>query len=1184
MRTPRCPRCLNAGRHLGADRYICETSVWRDEDSDFTGRCGPYTADGAITLDGDPFGLRSVAKVPLPPELEYVWYGRGGQAAVLGVRGADGKKLRDPVVKVACVDAAARAGDAQPLAREALVLRYLHARATGDSEVSRTLLRELLDFQQPLRSAPGANVLEAFAARTAPVEQAAPWPAFRGHGTALAGRLHYIVMEGIGGDELLSAAGRLEDFLPRTIGFWAYVQAARRLARAVAMLHGEGLVHGDIKPSNVLYETGEVVLVDLGAAAVWLPGLVPARARFVTPGYAPERPELDLSPAWDVHCLGRTLLRIRPRPEDLPELEQGLAARMEGDLLRPMTAREPMARPSMDRICEWLERIELELDGHARGTPSRVRDYLASFQDLLGPRAAAAGIGHDPLLCAPLSLVNQRQGALALEQVFSACAQPVVAIIGDSGAGKTIMLRRIWGQGIRALLAEHSLMAEQAVAPAIPFAERGCEVPVYLRMGEDLWRPWQRERKRVLDIAACVAERFPELAGVAIGSGKTRWLLLLDGLDQVPQADRAEILEALTRWLETVVGSGVRCLVTSRASGWPGWPGSSFGELALAPLAGESLEAFVRAHEKALGRGLDTRRLLRDLERDSRLLQSASSPGFCAMLCRYHATEGAPPAGVAAVYEEATGRAIRRLSPAAWVDPAIMRRIAIWLAYTLLDGAGARCWSRRSLRGRLVEMLEQAQPAEDVLACCTITFDDVEEMLASMPGKPGVPQELAAFPRQRQLVLLARHLLEQLTNAAGVLVRVSERTSGFIDPGWQAFLASAHVQAVVDASAPAPRREVLRGLARRCGFDVAAHRFDVSYEGFLLFVAEAQRDSTFIDALWRVNKSLALQAYAVSSVEARPGSIIDRLLQLEQRLDVPRLRDLRHFGTVDWNDLLATTTAATIDEAFFRGDPASGREGLVPAAEDVSLPDGRTVRLVREDGTALYFISRCLECLDGGPESWSRRLVAGLFARDLDVLPGVDPVTGEALWVPVTPDSGDDNQHGGVLVYAYPVTCAAYELLDPYHERPPWQTGGEHPVVLVTFVEALMWAWRNGYNLPTVGEWSSAAWRVPRCVRANGTIDLGRAWFDQAGTSPVRDESGFPARPAGAAVFAGGRIYDLHGNVWEWCHGNSDKRIKPACGGSWDADARFISGGLKEQYTPANRLDRIGFRVIRRRP
>lgn len=108
------------------------------------------------------------------------------------------------------------------------------------------------------------------------------------------------------------------------------IAVLRDALAALSALHREGIVHGDIKPSNLMLKrTGDAKLVDIGSAFEWAPGAV---ALTCTPSYAaPEAMEgAGESPQSDLASLGYLLVEmlagVRPFGS-LQDRDQLLAAK-----------------------------------------------------------------------------------------------------------------------------------------------------------------------------------------------------------------------------------------------------------------------------------------------------------------------------------------------------------------------------------------------------------------------------------------------------------------------------------------------------------------------------------------------------------------------------------------------------------------------------------------------------------------------------------------------------------------------------------------------------------------------------------------------------------------------------------------------------------------------------------------
>ena len=119
-------------------------------------------------------------------------------------------------------------------------------------------------------------------------------------------------------------------------------------------------------------------------------------------------------------------------------------------------------------------------------------------------------------------------------------------------------------------------------------------------------------------------------------------------------------------------------------------------------------------------------------------------------------------------------------------------------------------------------------------------------------------------------------------------------------------------------------------------------------------------------------------------------------------------------------------------------------------------------------------------------------------------------------------------------IYRYPVTVAQYRACcaatgRPMPSEPAWAWQDEHPIVNVSWDEAVQYAaWANA-ALPGEAEWEKAArgddgrwwpwggtWDVELCVNAANADS----------TRPVG------SCPSGASPYG---VMDMAGNVWEWC-------------------------------------------------
>ena len=115
----------------------------------------------------------------------------------------------------------------------------------------------------------------------------------------------------------------------------------------------------------------------------------------------------------------------------------------------------------------------------------------------------------------------------------------------------------------------------------------------------------------------------------------------------------------------------------------------------------------------------------------------------------------------------------------------------------------------------------------------------------------------------------------------------------------------------------------------------------------------------------------------------------------------------------------------------------------------------------------------------------------------------------------------------------------------------------------------------NGYRLPTDAEWEYACRAGTRDVRYGELGDI--AWYKDNSADKTHDVGLKAPNPWG--------LYDMLGNVWEWCWDVYDKEVygpyRVFRGGGWADPERGCLASNRRRSHPTFAIDDLGFRIAR---
>jgi sulfatase modifying factor 1 len=137
------------------------------------------------------------------------------------------------------------------------------------------------------------------------------------------------------------------------------------------------------------------------------------------------------------------------------------------------------------------------------------------------------------------------------------------------------------------------------------------------------------------------------------------------------------------------------------------------------------------------------------------------------------------------------------------------------------------------------------------------------------------------------------------------------------------------------------------------------------------------------------------------------------------------------------------------------------------------------------------------------------------------------------------------------------------------------------------------------FRLPTEAEWEYACRAGTTSAYSTGArLSTDQANYDGRYPLPGQDVGRYLGRPAPVASYPANDwgLFDLHGNVWEWCEDDfcpygaegevdplrrCDSGRKVIRGGSWTFNADSARSAVRYSHRPQDRGPSLGFRVVR---
>ncbi|MFG0320140.1 MAG: SUMF1/EgtB/PvdO family nonheme iron enzyme [Planctomycetota bacterium JB042] len=759
---------------------------------------------------------------------------------------------------------------------------------------------------------------------------------------------------------------------------------------------------------------------------------------------------------------------------------------------------------------------------------------------------------------------------LAVEEVFARARRlglHGVAVLGDPGWGKTTCARRIGWECASPLHGPASLELPDGT------------IPVFLRL----------RRLTADDLEGSLRDAFAKYGATRHGGedearavadalwARGRVLWLLDGLDEV--ADET-LRGRVSAWIRDALRERPddRFLVTCRFAGWKGDAvlGPSFLSVEVRPLDSEQQIEFVErwyrtVEARIVGPGAKAEASARERSKalldvihgaeflGPRLSELAANPLLLSIVCIVHRKDVQLPRSRAALYEKCVAVLLEH-----WREE--------WRRTQGLKPFDAD--AARDVLEPLAWWLHQEVGRVDA---------DVEELAAE------AAERLATLSKDTGLKRDGEEFLIQVRDESGLLVAPAPGRLAFLHLTFQEYLAGCHAVDLGTAEGEA--------LAARLADDASSWWQEVA------LLALARGSAAFAEAFFRrAMRPDVFQAcpevmrYAAQEARHRPAAPFVEVLRED---GASRERVLYALGALEGVESAAATAAVRVllehEETTVVAAAADWLGEPVPASglQEVKAAEiaGKVFQVLRVGPAELEMVE-----IPGGE----------FLMGSEDGAPAEMPVHR----VEVKP----------FLLAVHPVTNEEYaRFLDarPKAKKPPYWTdrrfnAPDQPVVGVSWHDAQEFCEWAELRLPSEAEWEYACRAGTATAFSSGDDEeelLEHAWIlRNSGKSLLPpgtewevgnyDQWGCSLKSVAQKLPNAWGLFDMHGNVWEWCEdvwhndydgapsdgsawvdGASEARVLR--GGSFRHPARFARSAYRDWWHPDFRNDFLGFRPAR---